>query len=444
MKTPSSFPWDHYSDQPQIIRNKKLKRQIYLKASGQMLKSSLLLLLLPIFVIILYFKKSWKKTKVDRNIGLSVHVETECEGKTIVPLNQVVEMVEDIGVNQLLVRIPLSDFKHFDSYIKHIDALASEQREITVNILQSRELLDDTDLLKKALNELIPLLKNRVEYIHVGNAYNRRKWAFYHFGEYQKFFQIIRSICQKVAPEMKLIGGSVIDFELPPFLESLFHFRPGTYDGYASQLYVDRRGSPENTQLGFNFLDKINLVEFMRQSSWKAKGQLWISEINWPLQKSGKFSPCKGSVLVDEITQANYLTRAYLLAIASGKVRTCYWHQLVAPGYGLVDNRDNKVEKRPSYYAFKTLNHLLNDATVLHFDNGKYQGISGLFRLKCETRVDNKPAIVHILWSNNEEHEISFKTVDQWLDQHGKTITPLVDSKVMINASVKYALEYTL
>ncbi len=247
MKEHPLFPWDHQSDQPYIIRNRKLKRKIYLRASWQMFKSALLFPLLPIFVLVLLVRKSWAKKNVDQCIGLSVHVETECEGKTIVPLKELKQMVEDLGVKQLLVRVPLSDRENFDTYIDHIDALSSAQREVTVQLIQSRLLLDDPTALKETLRDIIGRLKGKTEYIHVGNAYNRRKWAFQHFGEYFKFFQRIRSISREVAPELKLIGGSVIDFELPPFLESLFHFRRGRYDGYGIQLYVDRRGAPENT-----------------------------------------------------------------------------------------------------------------------------------------------------------------------------------------------------
>jgi len=36
-------------------------------------------------------------------------------------------------------------------------------------------------------------------------------------------------------------------------------------------------------------------------------------------------------------------------------VSKLYWHQLVAPGYGLVDNRDKAIRKTPAFYKFKQL-----------------------------------------------------------------------------------------
>ncbi len=440
MKEHLSFPWDHFSDQPRILRDKKLKRSIYIRSSWQMLKSGLLLSLLPFFLLVRLFRKSWQSKKVDKCIGLCVHVETECEGKTIVPLLKIKELVDELNVNQLLVRIPLSDSDNIDSYIDHIDILSANDREIAVHIIQNRLILDDPIELKETLHNVLKQLKGRVEYIHVGSAYNRRKWAFCHFGEYFKFFQTIRSVCREVAPEMKLIGGSVIDFEMPPLLESLFHFRRGYYDGYGIQLYVDRRGAPENTQSGFNFLNKINLIDIMRQFSWKSKGELWISEVNWPLKGSGKFSPCKGSALVDEQAQADFLARSYLLAIASGRVRTCYWHQLVAPGYGLVDNRGDSVIKRPSYEALKTLNSLFSETEVLYFDNGNYCKVKGLYSVRVRKVRDGINTTIQAFWSNSGEHKVEFTGATRWINQSGEAIEFEKPSEITINGSVIYAV----
>ena len=423
MKEHPLFPWDHYSDQPRIMRDKKLKRKIYRKAVFQMVTSGSLLIFFPLIYLLLLCKKSWKPSNTKRCIGLSVHLETECPGKTIIPIARLQEMVNDLNVNQLLVRIKLADIDNFNSYIKHIDALSSNGREISINLIQDRQLLDDPKLLDKALNTLLPLLKDRTKHIHVGNAYNRRKWAFYHFGEYQQFFRKVRQVAKAISPETKLIGGSVIDFEIPPFFESLFHFRRGKYDGYSSQLYIDRRGAPENTQAGFHFLKKINLVALMQKLSWKTSGELWISEINWPLKNSGKFAPCKGKALVSPLTQADYLTRAYLTAMASGNVRTCFWHQLIAPGYGLVDNRPVPEEKYPSYYAFKTITQLFNDAYITHFHDGNYLDTKGLYALKAKTKLDNTDTDIIAIWSTDIAPDIQLEELaDRWISQDGTKI----------------------
>ena len=440
MKEHPLYPWDHYSDQPHIMRNKKHKRMIYFRASWQMVTAGILLIFFPFVLLILLTRKTWKSSSTKNLIGLSVHLETECPEKTIVPLPDLVDMVDDLNVSQLLVRIKLADVDNYKSYIQHIDALSSSGREISINLIQDRHLLDDDELLKSALRKLLPLLKARTKYIHVGNAYNRRKWAFYHFGEYHRFFQNVRNECDEICPEIQLIGGSVIDFEIPPFFESLFHFRKGNYDGYSSQLYVDRRGAPENTQSSFDFIKKINLIYLMHKLSWKTSGELWISEINWPLKDTGKFAPCIGSALVDPQTQANYLVRSYLIAMASGNIRTCFWHQLVAPGYGLVDNRDETFIKYPSYIAFKTLISFFNDAKITHFENGNYKNIEDLYMIQAIIKLDGKATKICALWSNNGEHQVSLPNVKRWINQYGETLATAKNQKTNITLSVLYGI----
>jgi len=441
MKEHPLFPWDHHSDQPHVMRDKKQKMKIYFKSSGQMIKAGLLLICFPFIFLIFLLRKQWSPSSTNRVIGLSVHLETQCSGKTIIPLSELTKMVDDLKVSQLLVRIKLADIENFDTYIKHIDALSSETREVSINLIQDRQLLDDPDLLKKALRKLLPLLKSRTKYIHVGNAYNRRKWAFYHFGEYHKFFQCVREESNELCPEIKLIGGSVIDFEIPPFLESMFHLRKGSYDGYSSQLYVDRRGAPENTQSSFDFLKKINLISLMHKLSWKTSGEFWISEINWPLKNTGKFSPCHGSALVDPQTQANYLVRSYLIAMASGNVRTCFWHQLVAPGYGLVDNRDKNFIKYPSYQAFKTLIRFFGDAKVTRFHNGNYLQKTNIYAIEAHTSIDGLDTKIIAIWSHDIEQDISLDDkIDRWVNQDGTELVLSKSAPIQLSNSVIYGI----
>ena len=45
----------------------------------------------------------------------------------------------------------------------------------------------------------------------------------------------------------------------------------------------------------------------------------------------------------------------FKIAHESKKIKRVYWHQLIASGYGLVDNRDGKILKYPQFYVFKEL-----------------------------------------------------------------------------------------
>lgn len=355
-------------------------------------------------------------------MGLSVHVEVEAEGKSVVPLETLKEMVAELGVQQLLVRIPMADIDNLETYIEHIDGLKEGGREVIVNLLQCRDALENPEQQEQGLREILTALKGRVDYLQVGNAYNRRKWAFNGFNDYVAFFKMVRTVSSEVSPEIQLLGGSVIDFEIPSLLESLFHLRPIKYDGYASQLYVDRRGAPENKQMGFNFFAKIQFISLLNKLSGKSEGGLWITEFNWPLKGTRPFAPCKGEVLVDEQSQADFLTRSYLIAMASGRVRTCYWHQLVAPGYGLVDNREQPARKRPSYYAFSTLVKLFSSARNLTYSEKSYKGVKGVSALQAETTYKGENVNLIALWCNQEEPLPNPEKADLWLDQEGNQL----------------------
>jgi hypothetical protein len=72
-------------------------------------------------------------------------------------------------------------------------------------------------------------------------------------------------------------------------------------------------------------------------------------------------------------------------------VERVYWHQLIAPGYGLIDNR-NGIKKYPAFQAYKTMVALLQDAQLVsfNFDNDlKY--------MKFQNRDT-----VEIYWSQNK------------------------------------------
>lgn len=440
MKQHSKFPWDDYSDQPRILRDKAFKRQIYRRSWLQYVKSSLLLLLTPLIIVILLLRRKTASTDISKFLGIAVHVETECEGKTIVPLDQVQEMVKEIGAKQLIVRVPMADVDQLDKYLDHIDALKQGGCEIVINLLQCKRLLENNEEQALKLTKVITALKDRVEFIQVGNAYNRKKWAFDHFGEYYSYFKEVRATCKECAPDIKLIGGSVIDFEIPAYIESLFHFRKGHYDGYATQLYVDRRGAPENKQFGFHFLTKINFIDLAQKLSWKSRGKVWITEYNWPIQGTDKFSPCKGSVLVSEQSQADFLTRSMLIAMASGRVRTCYWHQLIAPGYGLVDNRGDSIKKRPSYYAFATLNTLFSDAHSLHYSESNYLSMEHVSCVEVVTNYKDVNVSVQALWTTEEGDQLNIAKADKWIDQEGKDIESTEEAPPAISQSVIYGI----
>ncbi|MDD5211766.1 MAG: glycosyl hydrolase, partial [Sulfuricurvum sp.] len=86
------------------------------------------------------------------------------------------------------------------------------------------------------------------------------------------------------------------------------------------------------------------------------------------------YAPTSEFECVSEEEYCAYMVRYHLLAFSTQKVSTVYWHQLIAPGYGLIDNRDGVIVKRSAFYAYKTMLSHLSDAVFkdYHEQNGEY------------------------------------------------------------------------
>ena len=136
----------------------------------------------------------------------------------------------------------------------------------------------------------------------------------------------------------------------------MFNFQNIKYDIVSSLLYVDRRGSPRNTQYGFfDTKNKIDLLYSLVKLSNKCKNEIYITEVNWPISNTAPYAPTSEKECVSLEDYTKYMLDYFKIARESKKIKRVYWHQLVAPGYGLVDNRDGKIVKYPQFYEFKEM-----------------------------------------------------------------------------------------
>lgn len=361
------YEWDSHSDQPHVIRNRQVKRRLYLLgALGSLRTLVTFLLALPVASLIRYSRRTVALPANASSIGLCVNVESALEEKTLVSLETLESDIRDLAVDHILLRVWLGEPCALQPSLRLADRFSD--RQLIIDVLQDREHIENRTLLVKHLRSVFSSFSPYARTFKIGNAVNRRKWAFHSLDEYFDFFRIAQRLRDSEFPQIELLGGSIIDFELPNFARSLLHFHPIKYDAVAALLYVDRRGAPENRQLGSNLLGKISWFKsFMRLSS-RCEDRLLITETNWPLVNTEPFAPAVGDCMVDEEKQAAYLARYYLLAFASGQVEAVYWHQLVAPGYGLIDNRDDSVRRRCAFYALKTLNQLFARSIISSFE----------------------------------------------------------------------------
>ena len=350
MKAP--FSWDHYSDQPYQLKDRPFKKRMRRK-EWQSFVATLFstLLILPLSLLFQYLIP--KRSISSQNFfGMSINLDKDPKlTKTL---------IDELSLTTLLIRFPLWEIKRIEEYVTFIKTY--QEKKIIINLMQDREHIDDPKQLHNNLLKVFAAFSPYIEGIQVGSTINRAKWGFFSVQEYLRFYQVAYKMKSQDFPKLKLLGPSVIDFEYHFTIHALFNFFKIQYDAVSALLYVDRRGAPENTQMGFDLTKKINLLDTLTVLSPKSKRKIYITETNWPISHTAPYAPTSEFECVDEESYANFMVRYYLIAFASQKVDAVYWHQLIAPGYGLVDNRE-AIKKRTAFYAFKTMLEQLQGMT---------------------------------------------------------------------------------
>jgi len=367
-----TFEWDGYSDQPHIIKDKKFKKSIYKKAAfDQVITLGTSLILSP-FIALSYFLFQSKK-KIESKAFFAMNVNLDKNPKESVTL------VEELGVETLLIRLPLWEMDRLDAYIAFVAQF--KEKDIMINVLQDRENIENLTLFEKNIETIFNAF-HHVKRFQIGSAINRKKWAFFTIKEYLTFYQVAQKVRDRNYHDRELLGSSVIDFEYHYTIRSLFNFFSLKYDIFTSLLYVDRRGSPQGKQMGFDLRKKINLLNAIMILSPKTKNKLFITETNWPISNTAPYAPTSEKECVSPDEYALYMVQYYLIALSTKQVERVYWHQLIAPGYGLIDNREG-IKKYPAFAAFKTMISLLKEAHLveatleqkvktLHFKSDKH------------------------------------------------------------------------
>ena len=96
------------------------------------------------------------------------------------------------------------------------------------------------------------------------------------------------------------------------------------------------------------------LFSLVKLSS-KTSNDIYITEVNWPLSNTAPYAPTSEIECVSEELYSKYMIEYYDIAKKTNKIKRVYWHALIAPGYGLVDNRDGQIRKTKAFYTFKKL-----------------------------------------------------------------------------------------
>lgn len=350
-----SFRWNPYADQPHNVASRKERFRQHLRFSGSYISlvGSNLRKAGPVLSLYRKYRKNLYSAHVPvgNPFGLSV---SPVIGKN----EEVVALLKEINIRQTLVRIPSWEKSRFPDYEAFLRILRSENIEPVLALLQQREDVRNPSRWEGFMEEVFSRFREVCSFFEVGHACNRTKWGVWDYREYLRLARPAVPLSEKHG--IKLVGPAVIDFEFhlyPPVLREI------PFDKVSSLFYVDRAGAPENTQFGWDTSRKLALLKAVVDACSQRGRGLWITETNWPLKGTGKYSPASGKPNVTEDQQASFLVRYYVLCLASGLVERIFWWQLAAPGYGLVDTRKGEWRRRPSFFALKTLVSFLEGST---------------------------------------------------------------------------------
>jgi tRNA A-37 threonylcarbamoyl transferase component Bud32 len=381
--------WDHLSDQPHQHAGRWAKRWIRLTDSPDHLRE--------LTVVLASAPKIWARY---RELTRAVNTEPVafdgiglCLRPWLDDPSAHLAAVADLRVRRVLIRLHPWQPNHDDEETLARE-LSRQGCDLVFALPQIRDLVREPERWRAAVRELGERFARYGRRFQVGQAVNRSKWGVWARTEYVKLFRIAAEELRRI-DGVELMGPAVIDFELQVTAALANRRARGLgFDVLSSLLYVDRRGAPENRQMGFDTVDKVLLLKAIADTGINTTGRSWITEVNWPLWE-GPHSPAGKSVSVSEESQADYLVRYYLLTLGTGAVERVYWWRMVARGYGLISPEpDGTLRRRPAFSALKTLIAELEGATF----TGPLPAADGVWLYRFERETDH----VVVAWSLEE------------------------------------------
>ena len=143
MKPP--FIWDRYSDQPYPLKDKAYKKMMRKKHIWDYIPLFLTnILLFPLSIMLMSLFKGTEAGK-EGFYGMGVDLDKGEVQK---------ELIEELGVKYLLVRMPLWEMDRVEEYVTFIKSFGKD-KHILLNILQDREHIEDETLLVKDITIIL-------------------------------------------------------------------------------------------------------------------------------------------------------------------------------------------------------------------------------------------------------------------------------------------------
>lgn len=245
-------------------------------------------------------------------------------------------------------------------------------RAVAISLVQDRARATDPEAWRAFCERVLDALHGEVIWVEYLHAVNRVKWGIWNFRELGRLFAVLPALRGRYR-DVSFLGPSTIDFEWDFFAAALRMLPafPGPLAGVSAELYVDRRGAPENKQGRFDALGKLALLRAFAMGCPNVEDHLVVTEFNWPLAGTGEWSPVgspyvspgprgPGDPSVPEEDAAAFTVRYLLLGLCSGLADEMVVWSLAAHGFGLVDpgtapEPSSAWRERPAFLALRQL-----------------------------------------------------------------------------------------
>ena len=254
-----------------------------------------------------------------------------------------------------------------------------------------------------------------IEVVELGSTVNRKRWAGYDVEGLLSAWCI--GVAEVRSQSVKLAGPNVTDFE-PIYNAAMFAwFRQNNClpDIHTDNLFVERIIQPEfyDRRVAGRFLARLlrfNLIKKARllQKIGEVNGvpELWCSHVSWTSPRINRF------IDNTQQKQADYLSRYYVLAAASGALTRVYWGAMVCERAGLLNDNTGTYPDHervtlydisygtaaestiyPAFYSLQYINKVLAGAT--------YRGsLSDNLNLQIHA-FEHNDSFFHVLWTIN-------------------------------------------
>ena len=242
---------------------------------------------------------------------------------------------------------------------------------------------------------LVNHFKGKINYFEIWNEPNSPAGVYFNptgktAVDYANLVKAVYPAIKQANPQAVVLIGSTAGVDLP-WLRQMF--QAGAYDSMdalALHPYVWPNG-PEAGSLTAKLNAAVSLMQEFGNGQAKP---IWATEMGWPSHS--------GASGVSDITNADYLVRAYVLSLSTGAVDKMFWYDLQDDGsnaqdsesrFGLIRyqyDAETPYAAKPNYVAYNTLAHELIGAAFVDKSNPD----ASLNLYKFHRASDNKDVLV--------------------------------------------------